>query len=44
FLRCPVCKDRANVHPVEMSYAFKLLIEELESLAVVPRLHLEEKV
>lgn len=41
-LRCPVCGNNSSVYPVQTSYAFKLLMDELLSLGVAMRLQLEE--
>ncbi|MFC2135841.1 DNA-directed RNA polymerase subunit B [Bacteroidota bacterium] len=40
---CPTCGDKAEVSNVEMSYAFKLILDELKSLTVYPKLKLEGK-
>lgn len=40
---CPVCGDGAEVSPIEMSYAFKLLLDELKSLTLYPKLKLKGK-
>ncbi|MDN5357242.1 MAG: DNA-directed polymerase subunit [Candidatus Methanomethylophilaceae archaeon] len=41
-LYCPVCKNTTNIHLVQTSYAFKLLMDELLSLGVAMRLQLED--
>jgi len=41
-LRCPVCGNNSKIYQVQMSYAFKLLLDELMSLGVVMRLQLED--
>lgn len=40
---CPICKSAA-VYPVEMSYGFKLLLEELKALGIMTKLSLVDKV
>ncbi|MEM3374544.1 MAG: DNA-directed RNA polymerase subunit B [Candidatus Woesearchaeota archaeon] len=40
---CPVCGENAPVSNVEMSYAFKLLLDELKSLGIYPKLMLKDK-
>ncbi|MBI5036009.1 DNA-directed RNA polymerase subunit B, partial [Candidatus Micrarchaeota archaeon] len=39
---CPLCES-PNVHDVEMSYAFKLLIDEMKSIGIYPKLKLKDK-
>ena len=41
---CKVCGDKARLQPVSVSYAFKLLIQELMGLGIAPRLILKDKV
>jgi DNA-directed RNA polymerase subunit B len=40
---CRLCEDKAKISPVIVSYAFKLLLQELASLCIAPRLKLKEK-
>jgi DNA-directed RNA polymerase subunit B len=40
---CRLCEDKAKISPVTVSYAFKLLLQELLSLCIAPRLKLKEK-
>ncbi|MBO3839330.1 MAG: DNA-directed RNA polymerase subunit B [Thermoproteota archaeon] len=41
---CPLCEKGKDVSGVEMSYAFKLLLQELMSLGIFPRLRVRERV
>ncbi len=40
---CRICGERAIISPVSVSYAFKLLMQELLALGIAPRLRLEER-
>ncbi|MEM4295619.1 MAG: hypothetical protein QXS91_02320 [Candidatus Anstonellales archaeon] len=40
---CQLCNS-SNVKEVEISYAFKLLLEEIEALNIFPRLIIDKKV
>ncbi len=41
---CRVCGDKAKVSSVSVAYAFKLLLQEMQSLNVAPRLVIKERV
>jgi len=41
-LRCPVCDNNSKIYPIQTSYAFKLLLDEMLSLGVAMRLQLED--
>jgi DNA-directed RNA polymerase subunit B len=40
---CPTCGEDTEIYPVEMSYAFKLLLEELKSMCLSPKLILKAR-
>jgi DNA-directed RNA polymerase beta subunit len=40
---CPICST-SKVYPVEMSYGFKLLLEELLALGIYPKINIADKV
>jgi len=40
---CRICEEKAHISPIIVSYAFKLLLQELMSLCVTPRLKLKER-
>ncbi len=40
---CKICEDKAKISPVTVSYAFKLLLQELMSLCIAPKLKLKER-
>jgi len=39
---CPYCGEDTNVQLIQMSYAFKLLLDELKSMGIYPKLEIEE--
>ncbi|HDD70701.1 MAG TPA: DNA-directed RNA polymerase subunit B, partial [Candidatus Woesearchaeota archaeon] len=40
---CPICGDNAEINDVEISYAFKLILDELKALGISPKLKLKPK-
>ena len=40
---CPLCGENVDINDVEMSYAFKLILDEFKALGVYPRIELENK-
>jgi len=40
---CPICGDNVEISNIEMSYAFKLILDEFKSMCVYPKLGLENK-
>jgi DNA-directed RNA polymerase subunit B' len=40
---CPICGENVEINNIELSYAFKLILEEFKSLGIYPKLELENK-
>ena len=40
---CPLCNEANDIEPIEVSYAFKLLLEELTALHILPKIDLKSK-
>lgn len=40
---CPICGDNVEINSIELSYAFKLMLDELKSMCIYPKLNLKNK-
>jgi len=40
---CPTCDEDSEIYGVQISYAFKLLVDELKSLCMSPRIRLRDR-
>ncbi len=40
---CPVCGENVEINDIEISYAFKLMLDEFKSLGIYPKLQLTSK-
>jgi len=40
---CKICGESSEIAPVTVSYAFKLLVQELMALCISPKLLLKER-
>ncbi len=40
---CPICGDNVEITDIEMSYAFKLILDEFKSLGIYPKMKLTPK-
>jgi len=40
---CPVCQNNAEISNIELSYAFKLLLDELRTFGIYPKMNLSNK-
>ena len=40
---CPMCGENVEINDIEISYAFKLILDEFKSLGIYPKLQLKSK-
>ena len=40
---CPICGDKSEINDIEISYAFKLILDEFKSLGIYTKLILQNK-
>jgi DNA-directed RNA polymerase subunit B' len=40
---CPMCGENAEINNIEISYAFKLILDEFKSLGIYPKLQLKNR-
>ncbi|MEM3154074.1 MAG: DNA-directed RNA polymerase subunit B [Candidatus Woesearchaeota archaeon] len=40
---CPICGENVEISDIEISYAFKLILDEFKSLGIYPKLQLKSK-
>lgn len=40
---CPICGENVEISEIEISYAFKLILDEFKSLGIYPKLQLQSK-
>lgn len=40
---CPICGDNVEITDIEISYAFKLILDEFKSLGIYPKMRLKPK-
>jgi DNA-directed RNA polymerase subunit B' len=41
---CENCDEEADIHEIETSYAFSILLDEMKALGIAPKIHLEDSV